>query len=312
MFTKIKLVKKVHNFTTLKFNNLQFRNFCLNNNSNSNNSYKLINLSWHNNNYIAQVDLNRPEKGNAFNKQLWFELFNCFQFLNQHQTCRAIVLSASGKHFCTGIDLVDLSGLVSQLATKDDAARRSLLLQQTVKQLQKSVSIIEECSKPVIAAIHGACIGAGVDLIAACDVRYASEESIFSIKEVDVGLAADLGSLQRLPKIVSNISHLNELALSARNFNVNEAKQLGLISPIVCETQQHCIENAFKFANLLTSKSPIAVQGTKQALIHARDHSVQEGLNFITNWNMSMLQTNDIIELQQALKEKRLPNFNDL
>lgn len=146
--------------------------------------------------------MNRPEKRNAMSIQLLDELRRCFCVLADDKDCRSIVLTGAGKVFSAGIDLVDLAPILT--GSSDDASRKGWQLMKFVSGLQQSLSAIEMCSKPVIAAIHSGCIGAGIDLIAACDIRVCSEDAMFQIKEVDIGVTADLGTLQRLPKIVGN------------------------------------------------------------------------------------------------------------
>ncbi len=156
--------------------------------------------------------------------------------------------------------------------------------------MQESFTAIEKCPQPVIAAVHSACIGGGVDLLCACDIRYASKDSFFSIKEVDVGLAADVGTLQRMPKIVGNEGFVRELAYTARRFDAKEAFERGFITRVL-ECKDATLKAALETAEVIASKSPVAVVGTKRFLVHARDHTVQEGLEYAANWNMVMLET---------------------
>ncbi len=164
---------------------------------------------------------------------------------------------------------------------------------------------------PVIAAIHGYCIGAGVDLASACDIRVCAKDTQFTIKEVDVGLAADIGTLQRFQKVVGNESWARELAYTARFFTAEEALQRGFVSK-VCDTFDDVMKTAMDLANLIASKSPIAVSTSKKSIVFSRDHSVEEGLNHIALLNSSMLQTDDLMVAASAIMQKSVPHFNKL
>ncbi|XP_059522627.1 delta(3,5)-Delta(2,4)-dienoyl-CoA isomerase, mitochondrial [Myotis daubentonii] len=253
--------------------------------------------------HILHVQLNRPEKRNAMNKAFWSEMVECFNKIAQDADCRAVVISGAGKMFTAGIDLVDMASDLLQ-PQGDDVARISWYLRSLIARYQETFSVIEKCPKPVIAAIHGGCIGGGVDLITACDIRYCAQDAFFQVKEVDVGLAADVGTLQRLPRVIGNQSLVNELAFTARKMMADEALSSGLVSRIFPD-KEVMLDAAFNLAAEISSKSPVAVQGTKINLLYSRDHSVAEGLNYMTSWNMSMLQTQDIVKSVQAAMEKK-------
>ncbi|KAM9325356.1 delta(3,5)-Delta(2,4)-dienoyl-CoA isomerase, mitochondrial [Gastrophryne carolinensis] len=255
--------------------------------------------------HVFHVELNRPEKRNALNRALWREMVLCFQALAEDSNCRVVVLSGAGKSFTSGIDLMDLSSEFLQ-NEQEDPARIAWNLRKKVLAYQESFSVIEKCSKPVIAAIHNACIGGGVDLICACDIRYCTQDAWFQVKEVDIGLAADVGTLQRLPNIIGSRSLVNELALSARKMMSDEALSSGLVSRVFPD-KSSLLPAALELASEIASKSPVAVQGTKINLIYSRDHSVPESLNYMASWNMSMLQTEDIIKSAQAALQKKTP-----
>ncbi|XP_037675932.1 delta(3,5)-Delta(2,4)-dienoyl-CoA isomerase, mitochondrial isoform X1 [Choloepus didactylus] len=253
--------------------------------------------------HLLHVQLNRPEKRNAMNKAFWSEMVECFNKIAQDADCRAVVISGAGKMFTSGIDLVDMASVL-QKPKGDDVARTSWHLRDLISRYQETFSVIEKCPKPVIAAIHGGCIGEGVDLISACDIRYCTHDAYFQVKEVDIGLAADVGTLQRLPRIIGNQSLVNELAFTARKMMADEALDSGLVSQVFTD-QETLLDAAFALAAEISSKSPVAVQGTKVNLVYSRDHSVAEGLNFMRSWNMSMLQTENIMKSVQALMEKK-------
>lgn len=191
--------------------------------------------------------------------------------------------------------------------SKLDVARKAFSLHEHIDDFQRAISSIANCQKPVIAAIHGLCIGLGVDISSACDIRLAAENAIFSIAEVNVGLAADIGTLQRFPKIIGNDSTARELALTGRKFGADEALRIGFISQVVKGSRLEVEEAAIKLAREIARKSPIAVLGTKRIMNFSRDHSVQEGLDYTAAWNMSMLQSQDMQESLQAWGSKGKP-----
>uniref|UniRef100_A0A8C6R262 Delta(3,5)-Delta(2,4)-dienoyl-CoA isomerase, mitochondrial n=1 Tax=Nannospalax galili TaxID=1026970 RepID=A0A8C6R262_NANGA len=253
--------------------------------------------------HVLHVQINRPDKRNAMNKAFWREMVECFGKIAKDPDCRAVVISGAGKMFTSGIDLMDMASDLLQ-PQGDDVARISWYLRDFISQYQKTFSVLEKCPKPVIAAIHGGCIGGGVDLISACDIRYCAQDAFFQIKEVDVGLAADVGTLQRLPKVIGNQSLVNELAFTARKMMADEALESGLVSRVFPD-KDVMLDAAFALAGEISSKSPVAVQGTKINLVYSRDHSVDDSLDYIATWNMSMLQTQDIIKSVQAAMEKK-------
>ncbi|XP_063168714.1 delta(3,5)-Delta(2,4)-dienoyl-CoA isomerase, mitochondrial isoform X2 [Candoia aspera] len=254
---------------------------------------------------VLHVELNRPEKRNAMNVAFWREMVECFNKIAQDSECHVVVISGAGKMFTSGIDLMDM-GSVFLMAEGDDMARKAWNIRKKIRDYQESFTVLEKCPKPIIAAIHGGCIGGGVDLISACDIRYCTQDAWFQVKEVDLGLAADVGTLQRLPRIIGNRSLVNELAFTARKLMAPEAESCGLVSRVFRD-QESMLQSAFDLATEIASKSPIAVQGTKINLVYSRDHSVPEGLKYMATWNMSMLQTEDIIKSAQAVMEKKTP-----
>ncbi len=215
-----------------------------------------------------------------------------FRRISQDRHCRVVILCASGKNFTAGLDLSDHPSLLNP-PTEGDFARHAFHHKKTVTDYQDSFTAIEECPKPVIAAIHSACVGAGVDMVSAADIRLCTSDAWFCIKEVDVGLAADVGTLQRLPKIVGNDSIVRELAFTGRRLPGEEAKQLGMVSRVYAD-KATMDDEALALAVEIASKSPIAVQGTKINLNYSRDHSVREGLEYVAVWNQCMLLSRDM------------------
>lgn len=259
--------------------------------------------------HVIQVELNRPKKLNSMNRAFWREMRDCFASLSTEPDCRAIFITGAGKLFTAGLDLQDAVSMFNMDVS--DPSRRAVILRNIIRDYQDSFTNIEKCSKPVIAAIHNGCIGGGVDLVTACDIRLCSADAYFQIKEVDIGLAADVGTLQRLPKIIGSDSVVRELTYTARKMNAEEAKQRGLVSHVYA-TEQELREKALEMAKLIASKSPIAVLGSKHNLNYSRDHSVSESLDYMVSWNMSMLQSEDIMVAVGAAMEKSTPVFSKL
>ncbi|KAI1787635.1 ClpP/crotonase [Ganoderma leucocontextum] len=260
--------------------------------------------------HVALVELARNPV-NAFHEPFWTELGHVFDKISEEPTIRVVVLaSANPKLFSAGIDLGALSGAL--VADVTDPSRRALQLQGHITCFQASISAIERCRYPVIVATHGVAYGLSVDIIAACDVRYAAANTVFTIKEVDVGLAADIGTLARLPKITGNQSLASELAFTARLFSAAEALTVGLVSRVVDGGRDEVVKAALETAALIAEKPPVAVLGTKRLLLHARDHSVAENLEYTAVWNSAMLQTQDIPDAISAMQKKQKPRFGSL
>ncbi|XP_037534262.1 delta(3,5)-Delta(2,4)-dienoyl-CoA isomerase, mitochondrial [Nematolebias whitei] len=254
---------------------------------------------------VMHVQLHRPDKLNAMNKDFWREMVECFSEITEDKDCRVVVVSGAGKMFTAGLDLLDMASDVLQ-PEGDDVSRISWNIRRTITKYQETFSVIEKCPKPVVVAVHGACIGGGVDLITACDIRLCTQDAWFQVKEVDIGLAADVGTLQRLPKVIGSRSLVNELALTARKMYADEAKSSGLVSRVFAD-KEALMAGALEMAAEIAARSPVAVQGTKLNLIYSRDHSVDEGLHYMATWNMGMLQTQDVMKSAQAALEKKSP-----
>ncbi|XP_063712983.1 delta(3,5)-Delta(2,4)-dienoyl-CoA isomerase, mitochondrial-like [Symsagittifera roscoffensis] len=240
------------------------------------------------------------------------EIGDCFRYLSTDESCRSIVFSGIGKHFSAGIDLTDfMQNIAGSMAKKSDVGRRAFLAEAIVKKFQDDITALELCNKPVIAAIHNGCIGAGLNLVTACDVRYCSSDAWFQLKEVDIGIAADVGVLQRMPRIVANDSFMREISYTARKVTSDEALKEGLVSRVLVD-KESTMNEAVKLAETIAAKSPVAVQGTKRALVYARDHSVQQSLDQVRTWNLSMLQSDDVGKAAQANMTKSGAEFDDV
>jgi delta(3,5)-delta(2,4)-dienoyl-CoA isomerase len=243
--------------------------------------------------YIAHVEIDRPEKLNAFTEPMVHSLGAIFNQLSVDPDVRAIVLSGAGaKAFTAGLDVQSAteSGPLSQKEAdgpKLDTARKAVALRRHILQFQASVSAVEECEKPVIAVLHGISYGIALDITTCCDVRYCSRDVRFSVKEVDIGLAADVGTLTRLPKANLPMSWIKEVSLTAREFGADEALRVGLVSGVF-ETREVALEKALGLARVMAEKSPVAVQATKEVLNFSRDHSVRDGefFGFLFSWSL--------------------------
>ncbi len=257
---------------------------------------------------VAYVAFNRPEKANALNEQAWRELKEIFEHIDKEPEARVAILSGEGKLFCAGIDLQMLMS-IKDVEKIECAGRRNEEILKLVGQLQSCISAIEKCSKPVIAAIHNGCIGGGLDIAAACDLRYCTDDAYFTIKEIDMGMVADLGTLQRLPKFVKP-AVVAEMAYTGRKTGAIEAKEIGLINDVFTDKEM-LISEVKKVAELIASKSPLSIRGTKEILLHTRDHSVKDGLHHMAVWNSAMLLSDDLTAAFMAAMSKQKPEFKD-
>ncbi|MFK0092436.1 crotonase/enoyl-CoA hydratase family protein [Pseudomonas sp. NPDC090592] len=256
---------------------------------------------------IAHVQINRPEKVNAMNAAFWEEIIDIFQWIDDTDAVRAVVISGAGKHFSAGIDLMMLASLAGQMGK--DVGRNARFLRGTIQRLQASFTAVDKCRKPVLAAVQGYCIGGAIDLVSACDMRYCSSDAQFSIKEIDMGMAADVGTLQRLPRIIGD-GMMRELAFTGRNVAADEALRIGLVNRVY-DDQAALLDGVFAIAREIAAKSPIAVAGTKEMLSYMRDHRIDDGLDYIATWNAAMLQSEDLRVAVAAHMSKQKPTFAD-
>jgi delta(3,5)-delta(2,4)-dienoyl-CoA isomerase len=257
---------------------------------------------------IYHVELNRPRNLNAMNYKFWHECKQVFDALSADGDCRVILLTGRGRAFSAGLDIMDSE---NQPPHAQDAARRGFKFMGHVKCMQDAISALEACQKPVVAVVHGAVIGGAIDLITAADVRLCTADAKFCIKEAKIGLAADIGTLARLPRVVSNDSVMRELALTARDFSAEEAKSIGLVSRIL-PTLENALADAKEVAAQIAENSPVAVVGTKVNLNYARNHTVQECLDHVLLWNAVMIQTDDLPTALTASMQKTKPHFSKL
>jgi len=265
--------------------------------------------------YVAHVQINRPKKMNAFFEEMWLEYKTVIDTLSLSPNVRAIIVSGAGdRAFCAGLDVQDASenGILAQKSsTPTDAARKAVLIKRHVQEFQDCVSSVEKCEKPVICVMHGISFGLAIDMSTCADIRICTSDTQFAVKEVDIGLAADVGTLSRLPKVVSSFSWVKDVCLSARIFSGDEALRVGFVS-YALPTKQDAISKALEVARLLAEKSPIAVQGTKELLNHARDNKLADSLRYTGVWNSVALQTTDVERAMLSGLKKTRPTFEKL
>ena len=257
---------------------------------------------------VARLRLDRPEAANALHEPMWFGLRDAVRELDADPSVRIVVISGNGRHFCSGIDLAMLAGL-RETASDPSPGHGTEKLRRVILDLQECLTAIERCRTPVIAAVHGVCLGAGLDLAVACDLRYATVDASFVLKEVDMGLAADVGVLQRLPRIVGE-GVARELAYTCRPVSGAEAKELRLVNGVYDDAD--ALEaGVSRLAAELAAKSPLAMRGTKYAITYARDHTVADSLDQIATWNGGALISADLQEAVTAFLEKRPGVYRD-
>ncbi len=252
--------------------------------------------------HIAWVTLNRPEKRNAMDPRFFGELKSLFESLDEDPGVRVVVVRAAGKSFTAGLDLSDTADLF-QVPTAD----RREALRKKILALQESMDVVERCRKPVIAAVHSHCVGGGVDLVCACDIRMATQDAVFSIRETRIAIVADLGTLQRLPFIIGH-GWFRELVYTGKDFSAEEAYRMGFVTRL-CDDRDALYAEARMLAREIAANSPLAVQGAKDVILHGRDHGVRAGLDYVAQKNAAVLPCEDLMEALQAFREKRPPKF---
>ncbi|KAL8858992.1 MAG: hypothetical protein Q9178_004473 [Gyalolechia marmorata] len=307
--------------------------------------------------YVAHVEINRPEKLNAFIEPMWLHLPLLFSYLSSSPSVRAIVLSGAGpKAFTAGLDVTAAatSGPLAHSApippsssttttttnpplttysqptgtpyttqkppppppTPTDPARLARSLLTHITTFQESITSLEKCPKPIIAVLHGYCFGLGIDLSLCADVRICTPDAKFAVKEVDLGLAADIGTLTRLGKVTGSESWVKDVCLSGREFGAEEARGWGFVSRVTDGEgeggKEGCVREAVRWAEIVAGKSPVAVQGTKELVNWSRDRSVADGLRYTAVWNSAMLQTEDVGRAMRAGVGRKKPRFEKL
>ncbi len=254
--------------------------------------------------HIATLWLNRPEKHNAMSEDMWVDIPTAMAELDVDDSVRVIVVAGRGPAFCVGIDINMLAGLQP---TGDSQAEANLKLYETIRRLQETNSVFAKSPKPLIAAVHGYCLGEGINLISACDIRLASSDAVFSIRETRLGIVADVGALQRLPGIIGS-GHLAELAFTGKDIDATGARDIGLVNDIYAD-QTSLMEAAYELAGEIADNSPLTVAGVKRILAANDGRTVDEALDYVAQWNSSFLMSNDLMEAINAFMEKREPDF---
>ena len=259
--------------------------------------------------HIAHVQLSRPEALNSMNADFWVELPQCMRDIEASGEARVIVISSTGKHFSAGMDLGVFSNPKS-VPMGGDPGRMAENLRRVVMQLQATLSSLEEVRLPVLAAIHGGCIGGALDMVCAADCRYATADAYFTIKETELGMTADVGTLQRLPKLIPQ-GVVRELAFTGRNFSAQEALALGLVNQVF-ESQEAMLDGVMAIAAQIAKHSPLAVTGCKEMLNYSRDHSVTDSLKYMATWQSGMFRPHDMMKTFQAKATKSQAQFDNL
>ncbi|MGI9328598.1 MAG: crotonase/enoyl-CoA hydratase family protein [Pseudomonadales bacterium] len=258
-------------------------------------------------NDVAQIVLNRPDKRNSMNRAFWQELPAIVNDIDHNVKARVIVISSTGPHFSAGLDLTMFAGDSSKPKSEDALQSEGLRFYENVLHMQKSFNCLESCRLPVLAAIQGGAIGGGVDLVSACDIRYATEDAFLTIQEINIGMTADVGTFPRLVKLIPE-GIVRELAYTGRRFGANEAKQVGLVNQVFAD-QASMLDAVLAIARQIASKAPVAIYGSKRMINYARDHSTADGLDYIGIWNASMLNVGEIQEAIGANGEQRPGRF---
>ena len=256
---------------------------------------------------IAEVTLKGPGKGNAMGPAFFRELPSIFSALDRDEAVRAVVVMSSGDHFSYGLDLAAMMSELGPYLMGPQMAAKRTALHDLIRELQGGLDLVERCRKPVIAAINGWCIGGGLDLAAACDVRLCSADAKFSLREVRVAIVADLGSLQRLPPIIGQ-GATRELAFTGKDIDAKRASAIGLVNDVLPD-RAGVIDAARSMAKQIADNPPLVVQGIKQVMNATAVRSTEAGLEYVALWNAAFLQSMDLTEAFTAFREKRPPVF---
>lgn len=250
------------------------------------------------------VWINRPEKKNAFSPDIWEDIPVALDQLAADESTRVIVLAARGDAFTVGIDV---SMLAEFTPTGGSLATQNRQIYNMVKRLQATATAFADCPKPIIAAVHGYCIGAGIDLITACDIRLAADDAVFSVRETRLGIVADVGTLQRLPKLIPP-GHAAELIYTGRDIGADEAERIGLVNRVLPDAEVlHAA--AAELAAEIAANSPLAVEGAKAVLAAGAELTTEQALDYVALWNSAFIRSNDLTEALTAFSEKRPPHF---
>jgi enoyl-CoA hydratase len=257
---------------------------------------------------IATVRLTGAEKLNIMTPAFWTEMVEVFAEIEADSAIRAVIIASGGRHFTAGLDLA--TALADLSTQREDPARTREQLRRKILRMQDTFSVIDRCKAPVIAVIQGGCIGGGVDLATACDLRIGTADSFFQVQEINIGIVADVGTLQRLPHLLPN-GIVRELAYTGRRMGAEEAARYGLLNRVEAN-HEAALAAAKALAAEIALKSPLAITGTKEVINHARDVSVSESLNYVATWNAGMLVGQDLQAAVGAVMTKSQAQFKDL
>ena len=244
---------------------------------------------------VLTVSLNRPRRGNAINMAMWRDLFSLFAAMARDPVVRAVIITGNAASFCTGMDLGVFADMSALLESETCEGRKREALLRAISYFQRGISLFESSPVPTIACVSGSCLGGAIDLITACDLRMCTRNSEFSVKEVDLAIVADLGTLQRLPILVGEMK-ARDLALTGRHFSGDEAVEMGLCLGPVFATEEEMLAAAVSKAETIAQKSPLTIRGIKTSLNFSRDHSVQEGLDHVRMLNAAQIYSVDLLE----------------
>lgn len=257
--------------------------------------------------HVAQVTLVGPGKGNAMGPAFWAEMPEVFATLDADPDVRAIVLTGSGRHFSYGLDLAAMGDSLGSMMSGEGLAKPRAEFHARLQKMQASITAVADCRTPTIASVHGWCIGGGVDLISAVDIRYASADAKFSVREVKLAIVADVGSLARLPLIVSD-GHLRELALTGKDIDAARAEKIGLVNDVYDDAEAS-LAAAHATAREIAANPPLVVNGIKDVLDEQRTAAVSASLRYVAAWNSAFLASKDLTEGISAMFAKRAPEF---
>ena len=261
------------------------------------------------NEQIAHLKFSRPAELNSMNKAFWLELPQAISDIEVNSDARVIVISSTGKHFSAGMDLGVFSDSKA-VPMSGDPGRMAENLRRVVLQLQDSLSSLEKVRLPVLTAVQGGCIGGALDLVCASDMRYCTTDSYFNIKETEIGMTADVGTLQRMPKLIPT-GVVRELAYTGRKFQAAEALQLGFVNQVF-DTQEAMLDGVMTIAKHIAQNSPLAVTGCKEMLNYSRDHSVEDSLKYMATWQAGMFRPVDLMKSFQAKAMKQPAQYDDM
>ncbi len=257
---------------------------------------------------VGHLVLTRGAALNRMGADFWSDLVAMFAEVDRRADVRAVLLSSTGPHFSAGLDLEWAQTLLD--VTDTELARARDRLRRRIIALQQAITTIEECRVPVIAVVQGGCIGAAFDLVAACDLRIGVADCFFTIHEINLAIVADLGALQRLPRLIAP-GIVRELALTGRRMTAAEAGRHGLLNHVAADSDS-AVAEGLALAREIAARSPLAVAGVKAVLNHARDHDVAAGLDYVATWNAAMLPGQDIAAAMSAQKARKTPFYVDL